>query len=59
MLGSVGALVLLVHALSQAPQNEFALPVAPVWIVAALVGLLGDRKRPSLPEAAHEEPNDT
>ncbi len=50
VLGTVGALVLLVHALSQAPQNEFALPVAPIWIVAALVGLLGVPKRPSLRE---------
>ena len=39
----VGALVLGVHALSQAPQSEFALPFVPVWIVAALVGLLAPR----------------
>ena len=37
---AVAALVLLVHALSQAPQSEFELPFVPVWIVAALVGLL-------------------
>lgn len=45
VLAAVGALVLVVHALSQAPQNEFALPVAPVWIVAALVGLLAPGRR--------------
>ena len=33
----------LVHALSQAPQSEFELPFVPVWIVAALVGLLAPR----------------
>ncbi len=43
VVAGVAALVLLVHALSQAPQNEFALPFAPVWIVAALVGLLAPR----------------
>jgi hypothetical protein len=51
VLGSTGALVLAVHALSQAPQNEFALPVAPVWVVAALVGLVGRRPKPSLRDA--------
>ena len=35
--------VLLVHALSQAPQSEFELPFVPVWIAAALVGLLAPR----------------
>jgi hypothetical protein len=40
VVAGAAALVLGVHALSQAPQNEFALPFAPVWIVAALVGLL-------------------
>ncbi|MGL6278035.1 MAG: class I SAM-dependent methyltransferase, partial [Gaiella sp.] len=50
--GAVAVLVLLVHALSQAPQNEFALPVAPVWIVAALVGLLAPATRQSLTAAA-------
>jgi peptidoglycan/LPS O-acetylase OafA/YrhL len=44
LLMGVGGLVLCVHALSQAPQNEFALPFVPVWIVAALVGLLAPRK---------------
>jgi hypothetical protein len=44
VLGSVSALVLLVHALSQAPQSEFELPFVPVWIVAALVGLLAPRR---------------
>ena len=41
----VGAalVVLLVHALSQAPQSEFQLPFVPVWIAAALVGLLAPR----------------
>jgi len=43
VLMGVGALVLGVHALSQAPQSEFALPFVPVWIVAALVGLLAPR----------------
>jgi hypothetical protein len=45
VLMGVAALVLGVHALSQAPQNEFALPFAPVWIVAALVALLAPRRR--------------
>jgi hypothetical protein len=36
--------VLGVHALSQAPQSEFALPFVPVWIAAALVGLLAPRR---------------
>jgi hypothetical protein len=44
VLGGVSALVLLVHALSQAPQSEFELPFVPVWIVAALVGLLAPRR---------------
>lgn len=43
VLMAVGGLVLGVHALSQAPQSEFALPFVPVWIVAALVGLLAPR----------------
>ena len=47
VLGVAAASVLLVHALSQAPQNEFALPFVPVWIVAALVGLLAPRARPA------------
>lgn len=46
ILATVAGLVLLVHALSQAPQNEFALPVAPVWIMAALVGLFAPRHDP-------------
>jgi len=44
VLMAVGGLVLWVHALSQAPQSEFALPFVPVWIVAALVGLLAPRR---------------
>jgi len=44
ILAGVSALVLLVHALSQAPQSEFELPFVPVWIVAALVGLLAPRR---------------
>jgi hypothetical protein len=44
ILAGVAALVLLVHALSQAPQSEFELPFVPVWIVAALVGLLAPRR---------------
>ena len=47
VLGVAAASVLFVHALSQAPQNEFALPFVPVWIVAALVGLLAPRSRPA------------
>ena len=43
VVGGVGAVVLLVHALSQAPQSEFELPFVPVWIAAALVGLLAPR----------------
>jgi hypothetical protein len=44
VLGAVAATILLVHALSQAPQSEFQLPFVPVWIVAALVGLLAPRR---------------
>ena len=44
VLGAVAAVILLVHALSQAPQSEFQLPFVPVWIVAALVGLLAPRR---------------
>lgn len=44
VLGGVALLLLVVHALSQAPQAEFALPLAPTWIVAALVGLLAPRR---------------
>lgn len=47
VLGAVSASVLLVHALSQAPQSEFELPFVPVWIVAALVGLLAPRREPA------------
>jgi hypothetical protein len=47
VLGTVAFLILLVHALSQSPQNEFALPVAPVWMVAAIVGLLAPAGRRS------------
>ncbi len=43
VLMGVSAAVLLVHALSQAPQSEFELPFVPVWITAALVGLLAPR----------------
>ncbi|HET7755271.1 MAG TPA: hypothetical protein VFK85_15285, partial [Anaeromyxobacteraceae bacterium] len=43
VLMAVSAAVLLVHALSQAPQSEFELPFVPVWIAAALVGLLAPR----------------
>ncbi len=45
VLAVSAALVLLVHALSQAPQSEFQLPFVPVWIAAALVGLLAGRER--------------
>ena len=44
VLMAVSAAVLLVHALSQAPQSEFELPFVPVWIAAALVGLLAPRR---------------
>jgi len=44
VLGGSGLLVLLVHALSQAPQSEFELPFVPLWIAAALVGLLAPRE---------------
>jgi hypothetical protein len=44
VLGAVSAAILLVHALSQAPQSEFQLPFVPVWIVAALVALLAPRR---------------
>ena len=47
VLGGSALLVLLVHALSQAPQNEFQLPFVPVWIAAAFVGLLAPRDGPS------------
>ena len=50
VLMAVGGLVLGVHALSQAPQSEFALPFVPVWIVAALVGLLAPRGSEPAPE---------
>jgi hypothetical protein len=50
VLMAVGGLVLGVHALSQAPQSEFALPFVPLWIVAALVGLLAPRGSEPLPE---------
>lgn len=56
VLGTVALLILVVHALSQSPQNEFALPVAPVWIVAALVGLLGVAGRRSLRVTSRAEP---
>ena len=55
VLAAVAGLVVVVHALSQAPQNEFALPVAPVWIMAALVGLLGELRRPRLETTALRE----
>jgi hypothetical protein len=45
VLGTVALVVLLVHALSQAPQSEFELPFVPVWIAAAMVGLLAPKGR--------------
>jgi hypothetical protein len=54
VLSAVAGLVLFVHALSQAPQNEFALPVAPVWIVAALIGLLAPRRTGDQQPSSHE-----
>ena len=53
ILGGVAALVLLVHALSQAPQSEFELPFVPVWIAAALVGLLAPSRAPAKPPYNH------
>ena len=47
VLGAIGALVLLVHALSQAPQSEFQLPFVPLWIAAALVAVLAPRRAPA------------
>jgi hypothetical protein len=47
VLGAVSGTILLVHALSQAPQSEFQLPFVPIWIVAALVGLLAPRRKPA------------
>jgi hypothetical protein len=47
VIGGVSLLVLLVHALSQAPQSEFELPFVPVWIAAALVGLLAPKEETS------------
>ncbi len=44
VLAGVATAILLVHALSQAPQSEFQLPFVPVWIVGALVGLLAPRR---------------
>jgi hypothetical protein len=44
IIAGTSAVVLLVHALSQAPQSEFQLPFVPVWIAAALVGLLAPRR---------------
>jgi len=44
VLMGVSAVILLVHALSQAPQSEFQLPFVPVWISAALVALLAPRR---------------
>jgi hypothetical protein len=37
------ALVLLVHALSQGPQTEFALPFAPLFALVAIAALVGPR----------------
>jgi hypothetical protein len=59
VLCAVGALVLLVHALSQAPQSEFELPFVPLWIAAALVALLAPRAAPTpspTPRAAGAAP---
>jgi hypothetical protein len=47
VLCGTGALVLLVHALSQAPQSEFQLPFVPLWIAVALVALLAPRRAPT------------
>jgi hypothetical protein len=47
VLMGVAAVILFVHALSQAPQSEFELPFVPVWIAAAFVGLLAPRRVPA------------
>lgn len=44
VLMALAALVLLVHALSQSPQNEFALPAAPVFVLAAVAALAAPRR---------------
>jgi hypothetical protein len=41
-----GALVLLVHALSQAPQSEFALPLAPLFALTGIAAVLAPREEP-------------
>lgn len=43
ILVASGLLVLAVHALSQSAQNEFAIPVMPLFVLAAVCGLAGER----------------
>jgi hypothetical protein len=38
-------LVLLVHALSQFPQSEYELPLAPLFVLVAVAAVLGTRSR--------------
>ena len=46
IIGGTAALILLVHALSQAAQSEFELPFVPVWIAGAMIMLLAPRRAP-------------
>ena len=43
ILVASGLFVLAVHALSQSAQNEFAIPVMPLFVLAAVCGLAGER----------------
>ncbi len=43
------ALVLLVHALSQGPQTEFELPLAPLFVLVAIAALVAPRGSATVP----------
>ena len=59
VLGAVGGLVLLVHALSQAPQNEFALPFAPSGSSPRSWACSAPRRRArGVTRTTRNEPND-
>jgi hypothetical protein len=45
VLLAASALVLLVHALSQAPQSEYELPFAPLYALAAIAAVAAPRRR--------------
>jgi hypothetical protein len=49
VLVALAGLVLFVHALSQSPQNEFALPGAPVFVLAAIAAVAAPRRPASQP----------